>query len=670
MAFLAVHCFNGSKVPMDQTNKPKLFDCSEKAALITDLAIAALFTSVGVLAIIQMSGLANLGPLSCLDSMSSSVAGAMILTGVGIVAVDLIKLMIQQACYINKFQAFKRTQNLKNAQVSRDLIKANAKLDQLQKSVGQNSKAEDSEEANGVAIDSALSGNLEQLRASYQDLSSTLETQKSEIERLEKELKDVEEASQQTENAYQNLIGNLEKQLDHVREEKNTCLSQIETLEKELESRDKKINEEYAKQTPDGEAKQREIDELKEKLKEAQNEKVQHEEKIQKLRAEITANEESAKKIGVEKEAQIQMIQQDLEKARANLQQAQKTNEQEVSSLQQEKSRLEEEVRKKNQSSDTKEETTSKDSSVGQAFTASLLENGKASLSSKLKAPQMTLNAKEAIMKLAEMAAGRLRIKTALSDFKTYLENKQLLLSAKENLNCFNEAQENLVNSLIASDQQDPSSTLERSYLGTVEPENLSRPLQSYFDKLYDWIKEATNLDDQIERINLAMEQLTTDLIDAVNSKSDEAKRSTQGRTESDRAREAELIKLEKEKLAKNQKQRINKALTFSPYQNQCYNLSKLNFTKLNPVQKMQIHAQLSLKAQKNNENNADGTIQVLTDLFNSVTGDADSLLAKDLKESLDKEIKGLEEASEQLRGYLEKIGKVVKYEVIFPDTV
>ena len=97
MAYPAVHCFRGSSVSLKQTNKPKMLQCDQTAALITDFVVATLFVTVGILALIQMAGLADLGALSGLGSIGPTAAYAMILTGVAIVAVDLVTLMIQQA---------------------------------------------------------------------------------------------------------------------------------------------------------------------------------------------------------------------------------------------------------------------------------------------------------------------------------------------------------------------------------------------------------------------------------------------------------------------------------------------------------------------------------------------------------------------------------------------
>ena len=331
MAYVAMTCFT-SKVPLENTNRPQVLQNDEKAAIITDFVVAVLISTVGALALIQIAGIANLGCFSCLGAIGPEAAYAMIGVGAAIVAVDIIKLMIQQARHISKLQSLANSRNSQHAAASErpSEYQGNARgryLTEIEEEAPRQLEAQKNH------YESIISGEKGRQRIAVEEATGELSRQ---IEELKEELKIArEEAEKPLLEEIEQLKSEQAEVVKHAGEEASKELNErIELLQKELENTKEetvRLQDQIENLTREHDAAVRDAVEKKER---ALSERI-HELETAKLEAEA--------KLKLEEE--LEEIQKQAEQMKLESEESTAKAKEEIALLEKRKTELEEELR-------------------------------------------------------------------------------------------------------------------------------------------------------------------------------------------------------------------------------------------------------------------------------------------------------------------------------------
>ena len=678
MSYIALSCFS-SKVPLKDTNKPKVLETDEKATIITDIVVAVLISTVGVLALIQITGLASLSYLSCLGAVGSKAAYAMIGVGAGIAAIDLIKFMIQQARHISKLQSLESTRNSEREQREEKL------------SIQIRESAQSQLEAQRKPYEKHIRGEGERTRKAIEEATEELTDQ---IAELQAQLKIArQEAEKPLQEEIEKLKGEQADVVKHAVEEASKELNgRIEILQKQLVS----AKEEAKKPLLE------EIEKLTKEYDKAVRAAVEKAEKPFNERIRKLEQEELEARARLKLEGGLEEIRRQVEDAKDRQSKSALVTKETLAKLEEEKLQLEETIRQMELHKQELEHSKKKHAvpesdpvkkaptptkapelpklepsepekilapaiapAVAIGLNHSLLVRVKLNLSSQLKAPQMESGAKKTILRLVETKMGLQKIKGAVFGFQEYLEEKVEGLKAKPSsdpmIGDFQKAlTQDLMNSSIDLDDEDELPSLDYSFMAPVceniDLEDLEPSLETYFITLAEWIKKVEEPEEQIKRIEVAMEQFTYELVDVVTNQSEKAKLESRARLESEGKRIAEAASQEEEIREVTQKGKIKSALIYTFTAADRYDLRTLDFSKVSNVGKTQIQEALQFK--KNGGTNlmsVKETIETLEALKEELLNEADRLLALDLKKDRADEIEALQKQSGALISHIEK---------------
>jgi len=306
-------------------------------------------------------------------------------------------------------------------------------------------------------------------------------------------------------------------------------------------------------------------------------------------------------------------------------------------------------------------------------LTGSLLLRGRLGLDTAVEeAPKMDVNARKMVLGLADTKMGRSKIKAAVKGFKSYLETKAGLgeVALDEGVGAYQAAlSTDLSGSIFGFDSYiAPQTDMFASVVAAVEEEmdldDLDPNLEAYFVTLSQWIKEVEEGPERVTRANLALEQFTKELVDALREKSEVASRETGARLEGAKARQAELKELEIRHREEMQPRAIEQALSLDLYGGETsYKLRKFNgFLYHTRAQRVQIRDLIAFSDGATGKLFTDlETIATLNDLHKQLIAKADGLLERNMQEDHSGDIEEFVREANAFKLHLENIDRNTK---------